>query len=108
MLDDDQLKVFDKAAKMSMGAEQPPAIPAAVRPNNDGNYKKYFAGHIKSDMTYIQSLIKLQSIAEVIDWFKAVQIRMADMIMNSENVDASSGMYLDRSIFAAPLNIIRD
>lgn len=51
LLEDTELPVFEKAAKLSMGKEQPPTKAVKNRPIDDGNYKKYFASHIKFDMS---------------------------------------------------------
>ena len=75
---------------------------------NGGSPEDYFVWHVTHDLQKVKEQVKLDSISKTIKWFKAVQSRMADMMMNGEKPDASSGLYLDRTIFANPDLIISE
>ena len=43
----------------------------------------------------------------MMDWLKAIESRMADMIINEDRIEERSGLYIEESVFKTPLDFIK-
>ena len=68
----------------------------------------YFLHHVHYDLEKICGLIQLQNEVDVLDWFKAVLSKGADMILKKQSPDSRTKLYLDRGMFTNPQNILNE
>ena len=68
----------------------------------------YFLRHIEYDLDKIKGLIQLENHKDILDWFKAVLSKGADMILKGGQPDSKTKLYLDRSMFLKPQEILNE